>query len=405
VLRFQGIPCEDILGCRLTTSREWGVPTGADDTQRRARTPTYSRKESWKNAKPRDKPCKLAAGVGLHLLIKPGGSSTSWMGESRAESHSSKVIRRLELDVFPWLGSRPIRSITAPELLTCLRRIEARGVIETAHRVHQCCRQILRYAVATGRAERDPSGDLRGALAPVKSKHLASITEPAQVGARLRAMDNYVGTHVARCALRLAARVRATGRAAEWREFDLEVAERRIPAERMKGRVFAHRSTLAPSDRGLSRAAPVDGIGAILVPLGPLARPADVEQHSERGAAQARLLDRRDDRPRLPQHGEHSAERTRLAPRRDRRQVAHSERDEVRASEGTVRIGGCLCACGPEAVQLMAERAVGRGIPPAAYVSILLRTHLRAVAALPDRVLAERFVSGSRKESRHSPPG
>ena len=92
-----------------------------------------------------------------------------------AVSHAEKIIRRLERDVFPWIGRRPIREVTAPELLTVLRRIESRGALETAHRAHQNCGQVFRYAIATERAERDPSADLRGALPPVKEKHYASI--------------------------------------------------------------------------------------------------------------------------------------------------------------------------------------------------------------------------------------
>jgi hypothetical protein len=87
-----------------------------------------------------------------------------------AATHSNKIIRRLEKDVFPWLGSRPVGQITPPELLACLRRIESRGALDTAHRAHQNCGQIFRYAIATGRAERDPAADLRGALPPVKAE-------------------------------------------------------------------------------------------------------------------------------------------------------------------------------------------------------------------------------------------
>jgi integrase-like protein/Arm domain-containing DNA-binding protein len=94
------------------------------------------------------------------------------------EGHSRTIIRRLELNIFPWLGSRPVASISAPELLAALRRIEYRGALETAHRVKQICGQVFRYAIATGRAERDPSADLRGALAPVKHGRMATITDP-----------------------------------------------------------------------------------------------------------------------------------------------------------------------------------------------------------------------------------
>lgn len=95
-----------------------------------------------------------------------------------ALTHADKIIRRLEHDVFPWIGKRPIAKITAPELLSVLRRIENRGAIETAHRAMQNCSQVFRYAVATGCTDRDPSGDLRGALTPTKPKHHASVTDP-----------------------------------------------------------------------------------------------------------------------------------------------------------------------------------------------------------------------------------
>lgn len=158
-----------------------------------------------------------------------------------APSHSEKVIRRMELDLFPWIGSRPIREITAPELLTCLRRIEERGALDTAHRAHQNCGQVFRYAVATGRAERDPSADLRGALPPVKAGHFASITEPVAVAALLRSIDSYHGSVITRTALRLAPLVFVRPgelRHAEWTEISLYAAEWRIPAEKMKARVL-----------------------------------------------------------------------------------------------------------------------------------------------------------------------
>lgn len=153
--------------------------------------------------------------------------------------HADKIIRRLELYVFPWIGARPIKAITAPELLAVLRRVESRGANETAHRALQVCGRVFRFAVATGRAERDPSRDLSGALAPVKEKHLASITDPEQVGALLRAIDAYKGEWITRCALRFAPLVFVRPgelRQAHWSEFDFEKAEWRIPAARMKMR-------------------------------------------------------------------------------------------------------------------------------------------------------------------------
>jgi integrase-like protein/Arm domain-containing DNA-binding protein len=121
-----------------------------------------------------------------------------------ADGHADKSIRRLERDVFPWVGNRPIRDVTALELLAVLRRIEAQGAIETAHRALQNIGRVFRYAIATGRAERDPAADLRGALTPVKEKHHASLTDPRAIGELLRAIDGYRGSFVTQCALRLA---------------------------------------------------------------------------------------------------------------------------------------------------------------------------------------------------------
>ena len=165
-----------------------------------------------------------------------------WFSKFRpnwVDNHADKIISRLERDLFPWVGANPIANVTARELLACLRRIEARGALETAHRTLQNCGQIFRYAIATGRAERDPSSDLRGALPPVKEKHLASITDPTSVAQLLRACDSYQGSFVTLCALRLAPLVFVRPgelRKAEWAEVDLDDAVWNIAAERMKTR-------------------------------------------------------------------------------------------------------------------------------------------------------------------------
>lgn len=145
-----------------------------------------------------------------------------------AASHASKVIQRLERDIFPWLGGRQIAEITAPELLTVLRRIENRGALDTSHRAHQNCGQIFRYGIATGRCDRDPAADLRGALAPAKHEHFASITEPTAAGELLRAIDGFRGTLVVQSALKLAPLffVRPGElRQAEWEQLDFEKRE------------------------------------------------------------------------------------------------------------------------------------------------------------------------------------
>jgi integrase len=155
-----------------------------------------------------------------------------------AASNADKIKLRLENDAYPWLGIRPIAEITAPELLKVLRRIEGRGAVESAHRMRNYCGQIFRYAIATGRAERDPSADLRGALATAVTEHRSAITSPLAAAALLRAIDGYQGALVTKCALRLAPLffVRPGElRKAEWAEFDLDNAEWNIPAARMKG--------------------------------------------------------------------------------------------------------------------------------------------------------------------------
>ncbi|MDD2465469.1 MAG: integrase arm-type DNA-binding domain-containing protein [Desulfobulbus sp.] len=157
-----------------------------------------------------------------------------------AVGHSDKIIRRLELYIFPWLGSKPIRSITAPELLACLRRLEEKGTLDTAHRAKQNCGQVFRYAIATGRAERDPTPDLRGALPAIQKQHYAAITDPEEVGALLRAIDGYKGGFVTLCALKLAPLFFLRPgelRQAEWAEIDLEQAAWNLPVERLKLRV------------------------------------------------------------------------------------------------------------------------------------------------------------------------
>lgn len=152
-------------------------------------------------------------------------------------SHWKKVIARLENDIFPWLGDRPITEIKPFELLEVLRRIEKRGAADTAHRALQNCGQVFRYAVASGRAERDPTSDLRGALTPIRGGHFAAVTDPRAFASLLKTMNGYHGHLVTRCALRLAPMLFLRPgelRKAEWAEFDLEEGEWIIPALRMK---------------------------------------------------------------------------------------------------------------------------------------------------------------------------
>ncbi len=151
--------------------------------------------------------------------------------------HAETIIDRLEKEVFPWLGTSPIQDIKPPELLKVLRRVESRGALDTAHRVRNHCSQVFRYAVATGRADRDPGADLRGAMPPVKNNHFAAPTDPKDVAPLLKAIDDYQGSYIVKCALKLSPLffVRPGElRQAEWAEINLETAEWNIPGSRMK---------------------------------------------------------------------------------------------------------------------------------------------------------------------------
>ncbi len=152
-----------------------------------------------------------------------GKYSPSW-----AEHHGDRILRRFERDIFPWIGGRPIAEIKAPELLAAVRRIESRGALETAHRALANCGQVFRYAIATGRAERDIARDLRGALPPVKPDNFAAVTDPAKVAVLLRTLDGYQGTLPVACALRLAPLVFVRPgelRKAVWADIDMDAAE------------------------------------------------------------------------------------------------------------------------------------------------------------------------------------
>ena len=275
---------------------------------------------------------KLASGDTFEAIAREWFErfSTNW-----APGYSSKVIRRLELCVFPWIGSMPIAQIKAPELLACMRRVEARGKLGTAHRALQVCGRVFRYAVATGRAERDPSGDLRGALPPVKEKHHASFTDPNSLAGLLRAIDSYDGSNVVRSALRLAPMVFVRPgelRAAEWKEFDLDAAEWRISAERMKMRA-QHIVPLSRQALAILRdMQPVTGAGRFVFPS-----PRTAKRPLSDNGMLAALRRMGYEQGVLTVHGFRSTASTLLNeqswnPDAIERQLAHSERDGVRAA-------------------------------------------------------------------------
>lgn len=152
-------------------------------------------------------------------------------------AHADRTRIRLEQDVFPWLGRRPIAEIEAPELLQAIRRVEARGAIETAHRVKDACGQVFRYGIAIGACLRNPAADLKDALRPVPTRHHAAIVDPKRGGELLRDLMGYAGHPVTRAALRLSALLLLRPgelRQLEWTWIDLEGATATLPGELMK---------------------------------------------------------------------------------------------------------------------------------------------------------------------------
>lgn len=177
--------------------------------------------------------------------VNPAGDSLKvvaleWYGKQSphwSEAHAERSLRQFERDLFPWLGDRRMADIKPVELLATLRKVEERGAVETADRGLMLARQVWRYAVATGRVERDITPDLKGALSPYRGRHFAAITDPVKFGELLRAIQAYKGGIVVRAALQLAPMLfQRPGelRGAAWAEIDLEAALWTIPAARMK---------------------------------------------------------------------------------------------------------------------------------------------------------------------------
>lgn len=155
----------------------------------------------------------------------------------KSPSHKAKVTRRLERDVFPYLGRRPVADIKAPEVLEVAQRIERRNILESAHRATQHIGQVMRYAVATGRAEADPTQSLRGALPTSKPKHMAAPTEPAQVGGLLRSIEGFKGGPVVAAALKLLPLLFVRPgelRTMRWEQIDAETMEWRYTTSKTK---------------------------------------------------------------------------------------------------------------------------------------------------------------------------
>ena len=261
-----------------------------------------------------------------------------WLETKRVSLSASTWQRdrdQLVKIVGPYLGKRPIAEIEAPELLAVLKRLEKKGLHDTAHRVRAVCGRVFRYAIATGRASRDISGDLKGALAAKGTQSYAAITDPARVGQLMRAIEDYDGQATTHAALKLAPYVFVRPgelRAAEWSEFDLDRSEWRIPAERMKMRE-AHIVPLARQALEILREVHKrTGEGRFVFPaIGKRERPLS---ENTLNAALRRLGYAKDE---MTAHGFRSIASTLLNeegwhPDLIELQLAHKERNKVRAA-------------------------------------------------------------------------
>jgi Integrase len=256
--------------------------------------------------------------------------STRW-----TPGHAARIMTSLQQDAFPWIGSKPIRSILPPEVLSVARRVESRGAIETAHRLVGNIGMVFRYAVASGLANSDPTRDLRGALSPTNEMHHASITAPKDVATLMQSIAGYKGSLVTRCALRLAPLVFVRPgelRHAEWPEFNIDTAEWRIPAVKMKMRA----QHIVPLSRQalevLKELRPLTGSGRYLFPS---ERTSDRPMSDNTVNAALRRLGY--SKEEMTGHGFRSMASTLLNEQgwnRDaiERQLAHAERNNVRAA-------------------------------------------------------------------------
>jgi integrase len=190
--------------------------------------------------------------------------------------HSDRTGIRFEQDIFPWIGNRQLESITAPELLEALRRVTARGAIETAHRIKDACGQVFRFGIASGYCESNPAADLRDALPPVPTRHFAAIVEPKKAAELLRAMLDYKGHPVTRSALSLSALLFLRPgelRQLEWAWIDRTESMISIPSAMMKrsksdkANGHAHVVPLAPQSLAvIDQLEPITGSGRYLFP-------------------------------------------------------------------------------------------------------------------------------------------
>lgn len=186
-------------------------------------------------AKKAEKRASLLAAAHSFEVVARG-----WMDERKTTvepAQHAKTLARMENDVFPWLGKRPIAEIDAPEILVVLKRVDGRGARFTAHRIRSEISRVFRYGIKEGHCKADPARDLVDAIPPAQTTHFASITEPEKVGEMLRAFDGFTGTFPVLCALKLAPMLFVRPgelRKAEWAQFDLDKGEWRYFVNKTK---------------------------------------------------------------------------------------------------------------------------------------------------------------------------
>lgn len=217
---------------------------------------------------------KSASGAASFEAVAREFHATQRSGWS--DTYAAKWLRLMERDLFPWLGALPLRDVSAPVLLSALRRVEARGAQDTAHALRQYAGQVYRLGIATGRCDRNPAADLRDGLKPLQVRHMGAVLDPVKAGGLMRDLHGYAGQPVTRAALLLSALTfQRPGniRAMEWAEVDTDKALWTIPAPKMKRTVHGkvngrpHLVPLAPQTLAvLEELRPLTGHGRYVFP-------------------------------------------------------------------------------------------------------------------------------------------
>lgn len=297
----------------------------------------------------------IRAGLAANTFEVIGREWYSKTAPTLADSTGEKLLRRLEADVYPWIGHRPIADLVAADLIKVIERIEQRGAVDIAKRVHNSMGRIFRYAVGRSLASRDPSRDieLKDILPPADVQHHASVTDPKAVGGLLRAIDGFTGAFATRCAMQpCCACICATRRTSTCSVDRIRLRQIRVahPGRNDEDERAAHRAAVRSGRRHPAGDSTADRRRALRVPKRARRWPSDEREHHQCGAAAHGIRQRRNDGARLPQHGIHPVARTRLVPCGDRAAVGAQ-----RAQQGV----GCKQLCGVPARAAEDDAAVG----------------------------------------------